>query len=216
MKDFPESITIDEIKAALLSHREAESAHQKFLPERRSLEIPSSRSGKIRESAILFLLVNHNSEICLGLTLRSLNLKHHPGQISFSGGKINKDEHDTILTALRELEEEIGIDRKNVLICGKLSYLYIPISNFIVYPIVGYVDHEPHFKVNHDEVDEIILLPLKEFFRKENITKSTVETKTGKMEVPCYSIHGQIVWGATAMIISEFVELLKIFFHQKE
>jgi 8-oxo-dGTP pyrophosphatase MutT (NUDIX family) len=216
MENIPENSTIEEIISALALNKKGELAHNKFLPAGRSLEIPIDQSKKIKESAVLILLFKRNDELYLCLTLRNQNLKHHPGQISFPGGKIDKDEHDYTETALRELHEETGVDRTTVLICGKLSNLYIPVSNFLIHPIVGYLDHEPLFEKNHDEVAEIIIIPFKEFFRIENRTVSTVVTPLGKIEAPGYSIYGHFIWGATAMIISKFTELLLAYFHQKK
>lgn len=209
-------ISIKDIVSALSLELPAEKAHKKLLPEGRSLDIPSDKISTIKESAVLLLLFKKKDELCLCLTRRNQNMKHHPGQISFPGGKIDNIEDDSIKTALRELNEETGIDGSIVNIWGKLSDLYITVSNFLIHPVVGYLDHEPLFVINHDEVDEIIVIPLVEFFIDKNITESTVETPFGKIEAPCYSIDGHIIWGATAMIISEFTELLSTFFRLKE
>jgi 8-oxo-dGTP pyrophosphatase MutT (NUDIX family) len=216
MENIPENISIEEIRIAMATDEKGKPAHNKFLPSGRSLIIPSDKPLKIKESAVLVLLIRRNDELCLCLTLRNQNLKHHPGQISFPGGKIDKDEYDYTDTALRELHEETGIDKTAVLICGKLSDLYVQVSNFLIHPVVGYLDHEPLYKKNHDEVAEIIIIPFKEFFRSENRTVSIVETHLGKIEAPGYSINGHFIWGATAMIISEFTERLFAYFRQKK
>jgi 8-oxo-dGTP pyrophosphatase MutT (NUDIX family) len=207
---------IQDIVSALLLELPAAKAHVKLLPLGRTLEIPVEKISSIKESAVMILLFKINQELCVCLTRRNQNMKHHAGQISFPGGKIENNDDDAIKTALRELYEETGIESSNVFICGKLSDLYITVSNFLIHPVVGYLDHFPQFMINPDEVDEIIVIPLIEFFNDKNITLSKVETPKGKIDAPCYSIDGYIIWGATAMIISEFTELLSTFSRQKE
>jgi len=216
MKQLPENITIQQVKSALSSELLAELAHQKFLPKGRSLEIPKNQNSTIKESAVIVLLILKNNEIHLCLTRRNSNLKHHPGQISFPGGKIDKAEDDSVKTALRELEEETGVDQKSVTICGILSDLYVSVSNFLIHPVVGFLDHVPHFIPNHHEVEEIMLIPLNAFFNTKHLSESTVETSFGKIDVPCYTINKQVIWGATAMILSEFTELLSMFYYRQE
>jgi 8-oxo-dGTP pyrophosphatase MutT (NUDIX family) len=215
MKNFIKNITLREIISALSFELSAEYAHKKFLPIGRSIDIPYNLRNEIKESAVMVLLLKKNNELCLCLTLRTQLLRHHPGQISFPGGKIEKNEDDFTETALRELKEETGINSETVFICGKLSDLYIPVSNFLIHPIVGYLDHEPHFEINTQEVDEMIIIPFYEFFMNENHTLSIVESQSGKIEVPSYTIQGKTIWGATAMIISEFTELLMTFYRKK-
>jgi 8-oxo-dGTP pyrophosphatase MutT (NUDIX family) len=209
-------ITIQDIISALSLKLPAAKAHEKLLPEGRSLDFPYDKISTIKESAVLILLFKKEDELYLCLTRRNHNLKHHPGQISFPGGKIDHNDDDAIKTALRELNEETGVEGSIVSICGKLSDLYITVSNFLIHPVVGFLDHEPMFEMNHDEVDEIIVIPLVEFFGDKNITQSTVETPFGKIKAPCFSIDGHIIWGATAMIISELTELLSTFSRLKE
>jgi len=212
----PEHITFQQIVKALSLVLPAELAHQKFLPKGRSLEVLKGRIPTFKESAVLVFLILQAGELHLCLTRRNSNLKHHPGQISFPGGRIDGDEQDSVKTALRELEEETGVDQKTVSICGQLSDIYVSVSNFLIHPVVGFLDHEPQFKLNPHEVEEIILIPLKAFFDQKNHSESTVETSLGVIKVPCYSIGGEVIWGATAMIISEFTELLLMSFCPKE
>jgi hypothetical protein len=114
-------------------------------------------------------------------------------------------------TALRETEEEIGVDRRTIKIIGALSSLYIPVSNYIVYPFVGICNHKPVFQKNILEVDDLLEVEIKELLLEKNKTSSDIFLKlmNRTMNVPCYNIRGKIIWGATAMIISEFTEVIR-------
>jgi 8-oxo-dGTP pyrophosphatase MutT (NUDIX family) len=175
------------------------------------LVIPHEKIGEVKESAVLVLLFLKNNDLCLCLTRRNPNMKHHPGQISFPGGQCEEEESIITETALRELEEETGIDKTKVRIIGKLSDLYVHVSNFLIHPIVGYIDHEPKFKIDPFEVEELIFIPLQSFLGKNNITLVNIEIVSGKLKVPCYKINDWVIWGATAMIIAELTVLLAEF-----
>jgi 8-oxo-dGTP pyrophosphatase MutT (NUDIX family) len=216
MEKFIRNITIHEIEQALSIDYDGTRAHRRFLPDGRSLEIPPALFFSVKESAVMVLLMSKGNELHLCLTRRNRNMKHHPGQISFPGGKIDKDEYYSAKAALREMKEEIGVDPSKISLCGTLSDLYLSVSNFLIHPIVGYLNHEPEFNLNHHEVEEMIIIRLEEFFNLKNDVRSTVETSLGQFPVPGYLIDGHFVWGATAMIISEFTERLKLFYCRRE
>ena len=184
------------------------TAHQKMAPKGRSLAVPDL-SQKVKKSAVLILLYPENGELQICLTKRNDLLKHHPGQISFPGGRCEKHETDPMLTALRETEEEIGVPQKEVQVLGKLSTLYIPVSNFIIHPYIGWIATKPTFSINTSEVDKVITLPLFLFLDEDSQKKMPVETSIGPFEVPCYFISGQLIWGATSMIIAELEAILR-------
>lgn len=134
----------------------------------------------------------------------------HSGQISFPGGKVEPEDKDIIHTAIRETEEEIGIHRGEIQLCGQLSPLYIPPSHFMVYPFVGYMNGTPLFKPDPAEVDEVLNIPLAQLLDNSCQTSMTVNSsRYGKMKVPCYSYGHHHVWGATAMILSEAIYVLR-------
>jgi len=145
------------------------------------------------------------------LTLRSSNLRNHSGQVSFPGGKMDDSDKSLEETALREAEEEIGIDRNlNIEILGQLSPLLIPVTGFKVYPIVGFLPYKPDFSINTDEVEQLLLIPLEELtsnciIRQKIFSKST--SKTGH-SAPYFDIAGVEIWGATAMMLSELIVTL--------
>lgn len=135
----------------------------------------------------------------------------HAGQISFPGGSVENTDPNLAFTALREAQEEVGVPPKQVEILGKLTTLYIPVSNFLVHPFVAYTPQKPDFKPQSSEVDAILELPLSDFFKPKarvNISK-TISNNTSLQQVPCWQIGEHQIWGATAMITSEFLALLQ-------
>lgn len=133
--------------------------------------------------------------------------KAHSGQVSFPGGKQDIQDADLRTTALREANEEVGLISSEVEIIGSLTPLYIPVSNFNVYPFVGYADKEPVYNLSEREVDAIIEVPVRELFLPESKTVIDITSPVlkGKLKnVKAYRLaEGHIIWGATAMIISE-------------
>lgn len=136
----------------------------------------------------------------------------HSGQIAFPGGGFDeRTDEDFRNTALREAEEEIGVNRNSVSIIGALTPLYIPVSNYMVHPFIGITGVKPGFVIHDREVKSIIELELDELF-SETIKSKTVrhiKIKNQDMEVPCYDMNGKIIWGATAMILSELEEIVR-------
>lgn len=132
----------------------------------------------------------------------------HSGQISFPGGQKENSDRTPIETALRETEEEIGVDSKLVRVMGMLTPLYIPPSNFLVSPVVGCAMSRPEFRRDPVEVDEILELPLSEFFLESNRRDTAIQiNEVYSIQAPCYCIGRNIIWGATAMMMSEFIDL---------
>jgi 8-oxo-dGTP pyrophosphatase MutT (NUDIX family) len=133
----------------------------------------------------------------------------HSNQISFPGGKREENDKSFEETALREAWEETGINPEKVEILGRLSSLYVPPSNFIIYPILGYSDHRPDFILQIEEVKEIIEFPIAIITEEKNRKIKQINTSIGPMDAPYYDICGYVVWGATAMVINELEEILK-------
>ena len=159
-----------------------------------------------REAAVLVAVTGH-SRPAIVLTERRSNLKHHPGQISFPGGR-REPEEDLQDTALREASEEIGLSSQYVQILGALTPLYIPPSRYHVYPFVGVVSHAASLAPSDDEVSQIILADVDQLCNPA--TRSTeVRTLRGQtVDIPFFDLDGHKIWGATAMMIAELVEAL--------
>ncbi|MBI4930110.1 MAG: CoA pyrophosphatase [Bacteroidetes bacterium] len=136
---------------------------------------------------------------------------NHAGQVSFPGGGYDDSDIDLSETALRETEEEIGVNRRSVSLLGALTPLYIPVSNYLVHPFVGICHIKPVFKIQPLEVEDLLECDAEEFLSPKNKSAilKHIKVKNKKMKVPCYHINGKIIWGATAMIIAELEEIIK-------
>jgi len=162
-----------------------------------------------QNSSVLILLYPHNGNIYTVFIKRPEYEGIHSGQISFPGGRHEKADKTRIDTALRESSEEIGVDTDDIVCLGKLSELYIPPSNYLVLPVVGYMNARPHFKADPFEVDKIVEVDLKELSDRSTISEKKIDIISGvSFTTPSYQINGITIWGATAMIVSEFLEVV--------
>lgn len=166
-----------------------------------------------RQAAVLATLFQKNEEWHVVFIERNANDRdHHGGQISFPGGKYEPGDGSLLFTALRETEEEIGISKSDVKILGGLTDLYIPVSNFQVHPFVGYLDYQPEYRLQLEEVSGVLEVPVAVFHRND-IRKTTdirISRQLTLRNVPYFEVEGKILWGATAMMMAELVELLTV------
>jgi 8-oxo-dGTP pyrophosphatase MutT (NUDIX family) len=161
------------------------------------------------QSSVLLLLYPFDGTVGLVLMLRPEYRGIHSGQISLPGGKSEETDESLIYTALREAQEEIGIDPFKVQIIGQLTEMYIPPSNFMVTPVVGYQASRPHFIADPTEVARIIEIKLDELLDDRNRQIKKMKISLGfSLKVPSFYINGDIIWGATAMILSELREII--------
>jgi len=184
-------------------------AHRKLISPGRELSYPADDAPEIKHSGVLFLLFPDKDRLFTCLIKRPSSMKHHPGQIGFPGGKVEKNDSSSQMAAMREAEEEVGLTSGSYRIIGKLSDLYIQVSNFIIHPYVAWVDRKPVFTLNNSEVEDIILFPIQDFMENEHFAETEIMTFTGLVKVPYYPFNGEIIWGATAMILSEYFEIIK-------
>ncbi len=135
----------------------------------------------------------------------------HAGQISFPGGTKEETDPSLEFTALREAHEEIGIHTEDVTILGPATSLYIPVSNFQVFPYLAYMTTAPSFMPQESEVRSILEVPIKHFTKNDTIQQTDLKVSKNMTlrKVPCYNLNGHILWGATAMILSEILERFK-------
>ncbi len=199
-----------------------------FLKDRLSKKLPGQKvqvemapkpisGGDIREmkapkdanksSVLILLFPNEEQELELVLTLRSHDIDHG-GQISFPGGRAEEGEAVT-KTALREAREEINADPRFITIIGQLSDLYVAHSNNLVTPVVGYTDHRLDFKKNPAEVAEIFTVELQSLLHKKNLTVEDWSLSKNTYRVPYWDVHRVPLWGATAMMLNELLELTR-------
>ena len=161
-------------------------------------------------SGVMILLYPHNNQLDSILILRCDSNGVHSGQVGLPGGKYEKHDADLADTALRETSEETGVNASAIRILGKLTRLYVPPSNFVIHPFIGYMHKKPEFIPHPGEVQEIIEYHVCALLKKETIkTKKFTIKRNIIFSAPYFDIHGHVVWGATAMILSEFAEILK-------
>ncbi len=164
-----------------------------------------------KKAAVLALFYpNKNNETCFLLILRPNYKGIHARQVSFPGGKYEEFDGDLKKTALRETFEEVGVKSEDIKIIKEMSETFIPPSNFLVSPYVGVLQYTPIFKFNN-EVEKIIEVKLLDLLSENLVTSKKLTTSyMEKINVPCYKLNGYTVWGATAMMLSEIKDLLKV------
>jgi 8-oxo-dGTP pyrophosphatase MutT (NUDIX family) len=133
----------------------------------------------------------------------------HGGQISFPGGKKEPEDVDVIQTALREAYEEIGVERSTVEVIGTLTPLFIPVSNMIVTPVLGWINEKPDFKCQHEEVVFLINAELRNFLNPLIIKSKPFEIRGEMLNVKYFDYNNNTIWGATAMILYELLAIIK-------
>lgn len=163
-----------------------------------------------RKAAVLALFYpNLKNETCFLLTQRASYKGIHSAQISFPGGKKDIEDENLEKTALRETFEEVGVTEASIEIIRELTDVYIPPSNFLATPFLGYANQQPNFNLNY-EVEQTIEVLLRDLLSETNFTAIKMNTSYMEdVEVPCFKLDGYIVWGATAMMLSEIKELFK-------
>jgi 8-oxo-dGTP pyrophosphatase MutT (NUDIX family) len=200
---------IEDLKVRLKNELPGDLAHQKMMSYNRPLAAEVKRKKDYRESAVLILFYPINEIPHIVFILRQSYDGVHSAQVGFPGGKKESDDRDLTQTALREANEELRILTEEVTILGHLSELYVPPSNFLISPFIGYAEKQPSFVKDDYEVAEIIEVPIKDILGKEYLTSTTINLPNGvKLKVPCYTFNDRIVWGATAMIVQELIDLL--------
>lgn len=197
---------LQRLKNELNNKLPGESTHLELMPETRKNHFPSQDA--IEAGVLILLYPNNEKNLSMVFMKRPEYSGHHSSQISFPGGKIEPGDKSLEETAIRESHEEIGINKEHVHIIGKLSTLYIPVSSFLVHPFVGYISNTPGFVIDKGEVDYIIEPELTEIMCLQK--KSTCKSFRDKLyNIPYFEIRGEIVWGATAMILNEFITVMK-------
>lgn len=175
-------------------------------PEDISKVDPDARLG-----AVLALLYPKNGELYTVLMMRNTYKGVHSNQVSFPGGAFEKQDASLWHTALREAHEEVGIPEEKVIKISELTKVYIPPSRFLVTPFLAFAEEAPLFIPDKYEVKRIIEAPVSIFLDRKNILEKSlyIESYNTKLPIKYYDVDGEIVWGATAMMISELAEILE-------
>lgn len=207
-------MTIERIKEllqqAFTKELPGRDAHVKMAPQPLDLRrFTTTFSEPPKKSGVLLLFYQDHGSVYFPLIKRPHYPGVHSGQVGFPGGKMEPSDPDILFTALREAEEEIGINASKVEVLGQLSDLYIPTSNFLVSPVIGFVPEKPSFIPEQREVARIIATEVISLFHPE-VRKQTQLAVGGGMylDTPYFAVEEEIVWGATAMILSELIQVL--------
>ncbi|MCL9771079.1 CoA pyrophosphatase [Flavobacterium sp. HXWNR69] len=187
-------------------------AHAKMAPlERISyLKEENYRDKNPRKAAVLMLFYPKNEVTHLALIVRNSYPGVHSSQIGFPGGKVEESDVDLMETALRETHEEVGIHPEKIRIIKPFSEIYIPPSNFLVAPFMGVSHEELTFVPDLDEVKRVLEFSIVDFLDDNTITNVKMSTSyANDIEVPAFIVDKYVVWGATAMMMSELKETIK-------
>lgn len=198
------------IKQALEPPLPGDKAHELMSPNVRFTGSEPFEKEKARLSSVLILIYPTHHNIVVPFIQRPDYQGAHGGQICLPGGKCEKEDNSFWETALRETREELGIDTTEVEFLGELSTIYIPNSNFMVSPQVGFLPHRPVFNPNHFEVAEIFEVSVGDFFQPKKIKKFVRKVNDINLEAPYFDAKGKQIWGATAMILSELIEAFRL------
>lgn len=184
-------------------------AQLKMVPVTRLKDLRSkSFANPPKKSAVLILFYPDKGTIKFVMIKRPRDNSVHSGQIAFPGGSYEAEDNTLMQTALREASEEVHVNPRNVVIAGQLTNIHINPSNFDVTPFVGFSLSRPGLHGNN-EVDRILEISLDELFDPDAITRKVIRNRQGlEFEVPCFLIQDEIIWGASAMMLAEMMEII--------
>ena len=207
--DLYSTTAIARLKTRLLLPLPGRAGQEKMIGH--VLPVPRQAPDHARLSAVLCLLFPLNNELHVTLMKRREDHTAHSGQVSFPGGRQEPTDPDLRFTALRETYEEIGVPGPSVEVLGPLTPLYIPVSNFKVFPYLGYLPHRPEYVLSHAEVSYTVEVPLRELFNPATKARRDVISPAIKQVIPNVNAYvlgdGTVIWGATAMMLSELETL---------
>ena len=177
----------------------------------KELKIQAQATSSAKRAGVMVLFYpDANYQTHLALILRRTYKGVHSAQIGFPGGKTEPEDRDLEHTALRETEEEIGVPQSQVTVLKQLTDIFIPPSNFFVHPYLGIAHNTPQFVIQESEVEALVQVALTHFMDDTVVTSRTLSTSYAtQIDVPAYLLNDHVVWGATAMMLSEVRALLK-------
>lgn len=197
------TIRLDRWRNVFSTSPPGEEAQQLMAPDFRG---SFSHPAEPLDAGVMILLYTFRDAVYLVLIKRNEYDGHHSGQVSFPGGAFEPGDHTIIQTALRETREELGIDEE-IEILGTLTRLHIPVSNFLVHPVVGWAHSRPRFQPDRSEVQYLIETKVGALLDPDSRDAETIFRHGMEIVTPFYKIGKEKVWGATAMILSEFLQL---------
>ncbi|MDO9153827.1 MAG: CoA pyrophosphatase [Paludibacter sp.] len=189
------------------------SSHLKMAPASRAKEMTllSGNFDNAKKSAVMILLFQEDNRIKVIFIRRSNYVGIHAGQIAFPGGRFEESDVYIENTALREIEEEIGITPDKIEVLGRLTDIYVPTSNFLICVFVGFINQKPKYTMNVHEVSEIIELDLMDFFKEDIIDEKEFVIPSDHISVIAqyYKVGTIELWGASAMVMTELIDIIR-------
>ena len=170
---------------------------------------PRTPGNDARAASVLILLFPYKGSVYTVFMQRPDYNGVHGGQISFPGGKQEPSDENAIHTAIREAEEETGVNPEEISVLGTLTPLFIPVSNILVTPAVAWINEKPIFSHQVDEVEFLFDADIKRFYDPDIIKLKPVKIGSETLEVKYYDYDGHMIWGATAMILHELLVILR-------
>ncbi len=201
---------LNSLKTNLTKPLPGKEIQYQMAPSDREERFKKTANEKTIESAVMILLFEEKEEIYTVFIQRPQYDGPHGGQVSFPGGKYEPDNDKNLEeTAIRECFEEIGVKVSKENIIGKLTKLHIPVSNICVNPYVAFLENPPRFTIDKIEVDEVFKTKISDFLKpeKKNIKQFIIADK--EVTVPYFDVSDKEIWGATAMMLNEFLFLVK-------
>ncbi len=196
-------------RALQMTEFDAGHAQHRMAPRPRTGYRPPPKPGRPRQGAVLFLLYHQIDQLHFVLTRRTDTLDNHQGQISLPGGR--QEPGETLAqTAIRETDEELGIDLKDSMMLGQLASLYIAPSDFEIHPFVALHSGRPDFEPSPAEVAELLEVPVEHLLEPAVHQDEDWTIRGHRVWVPFYRMGEHKIWGATAMVLSEFEHRLRI------
>jgi 8-oxo-dGTP pyrophosphatase MutT (NUDIX family) len=196
------------LRVALTGPLPGVDAQMRMAPTPRPGWLPGRSPAASRPAAALLLLFPAASPAHVLLTVRSSQLPSHAGQVSMPGGAVEEGESFE-QAALREATEETGLDPAAVRVLGRLTPLHIPVSGFVLNTVVGIADARPEFRLADAEVDQILEPSLDDLLDPAAVARFPRLRDSLFQDVPFFAVGGMHVWGATAMVLAEFLEIVR-------
>jgi 8-oxo-dGTP pyrophosphatase MutT (NUDIX family) len=207
MDDRTKNEFLLQLKERLQGEKPGLAAQLRMIPNPRpGHQVYSEVEDSCLKAGVLILIYEVENQFFVALTRRTTHVERHQAQISFPGGR--QEPGETLeQSALRETCEELGIEAENIDMIGQLTPLYIPLTNYCIYPFVAHMDSEPLFKPSPYEVSEILEVPLSHLLDPQTAREEVWTLRGKNVEVPFFFFDGHKIWGATAMVLAEFIEV---------
>lgn len=205
-------MTFDKLKQLFQKGLPGEQAHLEFSPIRQKSSEALESAKSVKDAAVAVVIYSKNSELFSLVIERQTYDGTHSGQISFPGGKVEHSDPSLLQTAIRECQEEIGLTLEESSFVSQLTPVFIPVSGFHVRPYVFYVEAVPiSFELSEREVNRLIHISLNDLIKDENvISKNITVGSTILKNVPHFKMNDVEIWGATALMLNELKQLLKL------